>query len=130
MTIWFDWVIAIALLLLAIGYCVQFGLKDFLYEKSKKGGQQVNMGFFDALSGVANRTSALSEQVAHVQLTELGENKLKDLEPTGRKFDICMVIKSKQPCSVKEISDEIHWPENKVRYVLGDLAREQWIRKV
>lgn len=86
------------------------------------------MGFFDRIGG--GNKIALSEQVSHVQLTEIGEKKLKDIEPTGRKFDILAAIKKMQPCSIKEISEEVHWPENKVRYILGELVREQWIQKV
>lgn len=85
------------------------------------------MGFFDLVGGA--KKTALSEQVTHVQLTERGETKLKNIEPTGRKFDVCAAVKKLQPCSAKEIADEVHWPENKVRFMLGELAHDGWIER-
>jgi len=86
------------------------------------------MGFFDIITN--RRSAALSDQVTHIQLTEMGEKKLRELEPTGRKFDVLAATKQLQPCSAKEISEKINWPENKVKYMLGELVREGWISKV
>ena len=86
------------------------------------------MGFFDRI-GMRDRP-VLTEHVVHVQLTQLGETKLKNLEPVGRKFDVVAAIKKLSPCSAKEIAEEIRWPENKVRFMLAELLREGWIEKV
>ncbi len=87
------------------------------------------MGFFDNLGG--QKQIGLTEKVAHYCLTPTGEKKLRDMEPTGRIFDICAAIKKLQPCSPKEIADDpgVHWPENKVQYMLNKMTAEGWVQR-
>lgn len=86
------------------------------------------MGFFDRLTGT--KQTALSETVVHVQLTEIGEKKLRDMHFTGRKFDVMSAIKKLQPCNKKEVAAEIQWPENKVKYLMEELFVDKYLEKV
>jgi sugar-specific transcriptional regulator TrmB len=86
------------------------------------------MGFFDKVGG--NKALLNNEEVVHVNLTELGEEKLKSLEPKGTEFDIVSGIKKCQPCTAKEVSSCTNMPSNKVFHFFMMLKEKGWIAQV
>lgn len=84
------------------------------------------MGFFDKV-GVGNKSLLSNEEVVHINLTELGEEKLKVLEPKGMEFDIVSGIKQCQPCTAKEVSAKTNIPSNKVWHYFMMLKEKGWI---
>jgi hypothetical protein len=86
------------------------------------------MGFFDKVGG--SKALLSNEEVVHVNLTQLGEEKLKTLEPKGQEFDIVAGIKKCQPCTAKEVSGCTQIPANKVFHYFNMLKEKGWISQI
>jgi len=85
------------------------------------------MGFFDKIGGGGGKSLLSNEEVVHVNLSTLGEEKLKSLEPKGIEFDIVSGIKQCQPCTAKEVASKTNIPSNKVWHYFMMLKEKGWI---
>lgn len=85
--------------------------------------------FFSSMVNQATggQRSPLSPNVVYVRMTDLGKEKLANCDAVGRKYDVALAIMRNQPCNKEEVANSLGLPENKVRYFMEELFRDQWI---
>lgn len=83
------------------------------------------MGFFDRFGG---NNIPTTQKETNVQLTELGKEKLEKGQITGKEFDVAATVKKLEPCTPSEVAQDMHYPENKVRFLLNSLKARQWLQ--
>ena len=64
---------------------------------------------------------------ATVALTELGTQKHDEMAVDGVRLDVLVYLKSNGSSSVREIADNLHVDEHKIRKTVEEMANEGWL---
>ena len=71
--------------------------------------------------------SLLHRGKATVTLTELGTQKHDEMAVDGVRLDVLVYLKSNGASSVREIADNLHVDEHKIRKTVEEMANEGWL---
>lgn len=64
---------------------------------------------------------------ATVALTELGTQKHDEMAVDGVRLDVLVYLKSNGTSSVREIADNLHVDEHKIRKTVEEMSNEGWV---
>ena len=82
------------------------------------------MGFFGGQSQV------FSKPERQIRLDDNGAEKLQKLSGDSWECLILSAVKKHEPCSVREVAQEVQRPEGKVRIMVDQLVAKKWLKVV
>ncbi len=76
------------------------------------------MGFFDKL---------FSQGKKRIGITDLGAEKYSEMNIDGVKLDVLAYLNSTKAATIREIADNTHIEEPKVKKIVEDMGNEGWV---
>lgn len=84
-------------------------------------------GAFEEIFGMASSLKPPKPKIKQYQLTPIGRDKVQKYELDGLKFDVLAVLKSKEPCTCKELAQYFNRSTESMQHILSDLEEEQLV---